>query len=139
MPYSIDLWETAGSDDYARLRPLIYPQTDIFLCCYGLRDPVTLQRLENICIPEIKDHEGGQTFDNSSPTTRKMRDVADDMVANIGAMGCVDDCVCVQEEGDNGTMSVLTTVIRKHVEVVRQRATTHTKMARFSSGRCATQ
>ena len=47
-PYSIDLWETAGSDDYARLRPLIYPQTDIFLCCYGLRDPATLQRLENM-------------------------------------------------------------------------------------------
>merc|ERR1712079_767404 len=32
---SLTLWDTAGQEDYDRLRPLSYPQTDVFLCCYS--------------------------------------------------------------------------------------------------------
>ena len=36
-PVSLGLWDTAGPEDYDRLRPLSYPQTDVFLICVAVR------------------------------------------------------------------------------------------------------
>ena len=35
---SLGLWDTAGQEDYDRLRPLSYPQTDVFLLCFCMLD-----------------------------------------------------------------------------------------------------
>ena len=47
QPINLGLWDTAGQEDYDRLRPLSYPQTDVFLVCfsvvrYGVRAVVQL-------------------------------------------------------------------------------------------------
>ena len=34
MKVGLVLWDTAGQEDYNRLRPLSYPNTDVFLLCY---------------------------------------------------------------------------------------------------------
>lgn len=53
---SLGLWDTAGQEDYDRLRPLSYPQTNVFLVCYSVISPSTYTNITNKWIPEIKHH-----------------------------------------------------------------------------------
>ena len=39
------LWDTAGQEDYDRLRPLSYPDTDVILICYSIDSPDSLQNI----------------------------------------------------------------------------------------------
>lgn len=38
------LWDTAGQEDYDRLRPLSYPDTDVILMCFSIDSPDSLGR-----------------------------------------------------------------------------------------------
>jgi len=61
-PISLVLWDTAGQEDYDKLRPLSYPQTDVFLVCFSI---VQRNSYENIAIkwvPEIKKNNAGTPF-----------------------------------------------------------------------------
>ncbi|KAH9244623.1 hypothetical protein BASA81_017955 [Batrachochytrium salamandrivorans] len=42
-PYTLGLFDTAGQEDYDRLRPLSYPQTDVFLVCFSVVSPASLR------------------------------------------------------------------------------------------------
>ncbi|CAM1303027.1 Uncharacterised protein g3443 [Pycnogonum litorale] len=39
IPVSLGLFNTAGQEDYDRLRPLSYQQTDVFLVCFSVVSP----------------------------------------------------------------------------------------------------
>lgn len=53
---TINLWDTAGQEEYDRLRPLSYPQTDIFLICFSVVEPSSFQNVKNKWMPEIRHH-----------------------------------------------------------------------------------
>jgi hypothetical protein len=45
-PYTLGLFDTAGQEDYDRLRPLSYPQTDVFLVCYSVVSPSSFENVK---------------------------------------------------------------------------------------------
>jgi len=53
---SLGLWDTAGQEDYDRLRPLSYPQTNVFLVCFSVISPSTYTNVANKWITEIRHH-----------------------------------------------------------------------------------
>eukprot|EP01134_Creolimax_fragrantissima_P008302 CFRG8302T1 len=55
-PYTLGLFDTAGQEDYDRLRPLSYPQTDIFLVCYSVVVPSSFENVRDKWVPEIAHH-----------------------------------------------------------------------------------
>mmetsp|Transcript_63522 Transcript_63522/g.169963 ORF Transcript_63522/g.169963 Transcript_63522/m.169963 type:complete len:195 (+) Transcript_63522:84-668(+) len=55
-PVSLGLWDTAGQEDYDRLRPLSYPNTDVFLVAFSLVSPTSLENVESKWVPELKHH-----------------------------------------------------------------------------------
>jgi len=48
------LWDTAGQDEYKRLRSLSYPNTDVFLICFSMTDPKSFSHALNKWLPEIQ-------------------------------------------------------------------------------------
>ena len=53
VPCTIGLWDTAGQEDYDRLRPLSYPQTDVFLICFSVDSPDSLECVKFKWCPEV--------------------------------------------------------------------------------------
>ena len=55
-PYTLGLFDTAGQEDYDRLRPLSYPQTDVFLVCFSCVNPSSFENVKEKWVPEILHH-----------------------------------------------------------------------------------
>lgn len=55
-PYTLGLFDTAGQEDYDRLRPLSYPQTDVFLVCFSVTSPASFENVREKWVPEIGHH-----------------------------------------------------------------------------------
>ena len=53
---NLGLWDTAGQEDYDRLRPLSYPQTDVFLICFSIASPASLENVKAKWYPEVSHH-----------------------------------------------------------------------------------
>ena len=53
------LWDTAGQEDYDRLRPLSYPSTDVFLVTYSIISPHSFDNVKSKWWPEIQHHAPG--------------------------------------------------------------------------------
>ncbi len=60
--YRLGLFDTAGQEEYDRLRTLAYPQTDVFLICFSVTSPSSFENVREKWIPEIKHYCPGTPF-----------------------------------------------------------------------------
>eukprot|EP00116_Pleurobrachia_bachei_P010865 sb/3471127/ len=55
-PYIVGLFDTAGQEDYDRLRPLSYANTDVFLVCFNINLHPSFENVKEKWVPEISHH-----------------------------------------------------------------------------------
>ena len=56
---NLNLWDTAGQEEYDRLRPLAYPGTDVFLIVCAVDNPDSFESAENKWIHEAMHYRPG--------------------------------------------------------------------------------
>ncbi|CAH8449949.1 unnamed protein product [Schistosoma intercalatum] len=49
----LNLWDTAGQEDYDRLRPLSYPDTNVVVLCFSVDNPDSLENISTKWMPEV--------------------------------------------------------------------------------------
>lgn len=56
ITYNLKLWDTAGQEDYERLRPLSYPDTKCFLICFAINSRTSYDNVATKWAPEVRYH-----------------------------------------------------------------------------------
>lgn len=62
----LSLWDTAGQEDYDRLRPLSYPESDVVLMCFSVDSASSLDNLTE----KVRKKKRASIFVSFSQTTR---------------------------------------------------------------------
>ena len=52
--YHLGVWDIAGQEDYDRLRPLIYPSTDVVVVVFSVGEPASYENVITKWIPEVR-------------------------------------------------------------------------------------
>jgi len=95
-PINLGLWDTAGQEDYDRLRPLSYPQTDVFLVCFSVISQSSFDNVKSKWVPEIQHHAPGvplllvgtkSDLRKDSATEKQLKSRNQEMVTNDKAEG----------------------------------------------------
>ncbi|XP_068178372.1 rho-related GTP-binding protein RhoH [Antennarius striatus] len=53
---SLGLWDTAGSDNFRRIRPRSYQHADVVLMCYSVANPTSLASIQSKWIAEVREN-----------------------------------------------------------------------------------
>jgi len=113
-PINFALWDTAGQEEYARLRALSYPETDVFLLCFSVVSPPSFENIKSKWHPEINHHcaeaktilvgtkvdlrEDKDTLEGLKGTPLPTKADAEGMAKEIGAEKYL-ECSALTQEG----------------------------------------
>jgi small GTP-binding protein len=53
---NLEIWDTFGRSDYDRLRPLIYPNTDLMVLCFDVASRDMFESMFDKYLPEVQHH-----------------------------------------------------------------------------------
>ncbi|XP_037546542.1 ras homolog family member Ua [Nematolebias whitei] len=56
QPVKLQLCDTAGQDEFDKLRPLCYTSADVFMLCFSVVSPASFQNVPEKWVPEIRNH-----------------------------------------------------------------------------------
>lgn len=59
QPLHVSLWDTSGDEGYARLRPVAYAQTDVFIVAYAVDSMTSIDNVQSRWAPEIRAYYSG--------------------------------------------------------------------------------
>uniref|UniRef100_A0A914DX09 Uncharacterized protein n=2 Tax=Acrobeloides nanus TaxID=290746 RepID=A0A914DX09_9BILA len=107
--YTLNLFDTAGQEDYSHLRCLSYPQTDVFLLCFSLLDKKSLDSCQTTWMPEIRKYCGSEVpvilvgtkqdlYESASVYSRVDLKVAEQAAKEMGA-SCFLSCSALTHRG----------------------------------------
>jgi small GTP-binding protein len=51
---TVTLWDTVGSAEHERLRPLAYPTADAFVICFNVVNPASFENVRKVWHPEVR-------------------------------------------------------------------------------------
>jgi|EP01096_Ripella_sp_DP13-Kostka_P008190 Ras-related C3 botulinum toxin substrate 1 len=108
------LWDTAGQEEYSRLRALSYPETDVFLLCFSVVCPPSYDNIKSKWYPEISHHcpeaktmlvgtkidlrEDKETLESLKGEKIPSHDMGMDLAKQIGAKTYL-ECSALTQEG----------------------------------------
>jgi len=147
-PLSLGLWDTAGQEDYDRIRPLSYPDTNVFLVCFSVVNPNSFDNVTSKWVPELRLHCSeapiilvGTKIDLRGDTDvlkklalkdlqPKIMEDGDKLKEEIGAVGYC-ECSAKSQEG-------LKEVFQKAIEATnpKPKITVHTNKKESKKGGC---
>uniref|UniRef100_A0A6B2LDY8 BTB domain-containing protein n=1 Tax=Arcella intermedia TaxID=1963864 RepID=A0A6B2LDY8_9EUKA len=109
------LWDTGGREDYDRLRPISYPDTNVFFVGFSLVNPSSFENISSKWVPEIRHYMphtpfviGGFKLDlREDPETIKKlaskkqapitTEMGEKLARDIGAMGYIELSALTQQ------------------------------------------
>ncbi|XP_032881428.1 rho-related GTP-binding protein RhoQ isoform X2 [Amblyraja radiata] len=104
--YLLGLYDTAGQEDYDRLRPLSYPMTDVFLICFSVVNPASFQNID------LRDDPRTLTRLNTLKEKPVTTEQGEKLAKGIGAY-CYVECSALTQKGlktvfDEAIIAILT-------------------------------
>ena len=53
---NLNLWDTAGHEDYDHVWHLSYPQTNVFIICFSIASPCSYEKAKHKWYPKVCHH-----------------------------------------------------------------------------------
>lgn len=106
-PVKLGLWDTAGQEDYDRLRPLSYAKSDILLICFSVLSSASLSNVRSKWSPEAQQYAPGAPYilvgtkidlRDSGKGDNVTREQGAEMAKQIGAVAYL-ECSALTQEG----------------------------------------
>lgn len=120
------LWDTAGQEDYDRLRPLCYQRTNVVVICFAVNSPTSFDNVQLKWMPEVRHHcrDAPVVLVATKTDLRRGRDAQRSITTDDGSelarqLGADAYAECSAKTGD-GVANVFQTAAREALRVGRQ-------------------